>query len=57
MEYTSKSTATLTVTVNDVDEAPEFMMNFMDVVVPENFTKGSVLLKINAKDPEGKEIR
>ncbi|XP_043973337.1 cadherin-17 [Gambusia affinis] len=56
VEYTSKSTATLTVNVNDVDEAPEFMMDSMDVVVPENFTKGSVLLKINAKDPEGSEI-
>ncbi|XP_054904062.1 cadherin-17 [Poeciliopsis prolifica] len=56
VEYTSKSTATLTVSVNDVDEAPKFMMDSMDVVVPENFTKGSVLLKINAKDPEGEEI-
>ncbi|XP_014862605.1 PREDICTED: cadherin-17 [Poecilia mexicana] len=56
VEYTSKSTTTLTVTVNNVDEAPEITMDSVDVAVPENFTKGSVLLKVNAQDPEGEEI-
>ncbi|KAM4735247.1 cadherin-17 [Anableps anableps] len=56
LEYGSASTATLTVSVTDVDEAPEFSLDTLDVSVPENFTKGSVLVAIDAKDPEGKEI-
>ncbi|MEQ2159909.1 hypothetical protein GOODEAATRI_028040, partial [Goodea atripinnis] len=56
LDYGSESTATLSVSVTDVDEAPEFSLNILDVVVPENFTKGSVLLAVEAKDPEKKEI-
>lgn len=57
MEYGSGSTAIISLTVTDVDEVPEFNLNLLDVVVPENITKGSVLLKVEAKDPEQKEIR
>lgn len=56
LEYGSESTAFVFVSVTDVDEAPEFSMDILDVTVPENTTKGSVLLTVEAKDPEGKEI-
>lgn len=57
LEYGSDSTAFVSVSVTDVDEAPEFSLDILDVTVPENTTKGSVLLTVEAKDPEGKEIR
>ncbi|XP_062255425.1 cadherin-17 [Platichthys flesus] len=56
LEYGSESTAFVSVSVTDVDEAPEFSLDILDVTVPENTTKGSVLLNVEAKDPEGKEI-
>lgn len=56
LHYGSDSTATLTLSITDVDEAPEFSLDVLDVAVPENFTKGSVLYAVKAKDPEGKEI-
>ncbi|XP_071326262.1 cadherin-17 [Trachinotus anak] len=56
LEYGSESTAFVSVSVTDVDEAPEFSLDILDVTVPENTTKGSVLLTVEAKDPEGKEI-
>ncbi|XP_068179858.1 cadherin-17 [Antennarius striatus] len=56
LEYGRESTAFVSVSVTDVDEAPEFSMDVLDVTVPENTTKGSVLLTVEAKDPEGKEI-
>ncbi|XP_029307808.1 cadherin-17 [Cottoperca gobio] len=57
LEYGSESTAFVTVSLTDIDEAPEFSMDILDVTVPENTSKGSVLLAVEAKDPEGKEIR
>ncbi|XP_039974065.1 cadherin-17 [Xiphias gladius] len=56
MEYGNESTAFVFVSVTDVDEAPEFSLDILDVTVPENTTKGSVLITVEAKDPEGKEI-
>ncbi|XP_075965601.1 cadherin-17 [Anarhichas minor] len=56
LEYGSESTASISVSLTDVDEAPEFSLDILDVNVPENTTKGSVLLTVEAKDPEGKEI-
>ncbi|XP_076593748.1 cadherin-17 [Chaetodon auriga] len=56
LEYGSESTAYVSLSVTDVDEAPEFSLDILDVTVPENTTKGSVLLTVEAKDPEGKEI-
>ncbi|XP_004078163.1 cadherin-17 [Oryzias latipes] len=56
LEYGTESTATFSLSVTDVDETPEFSLNVLDVTVPENFTKGSVLFTVEAKDPEGKEI-
>uniref|UniRef100_A0A3Q3IDD3 Cadherin domain-containing protein n=2 Tax=Monopterus albus TaxID=43700 RepID=A0A3Q3IDD3_MONAL len=56
LEYGAESTAFVSVSVTDVDEAPEFSLDTLHVIVPENITKGSVLLAVEAKDPEGKEI-
>ncbi|XP_060906554.1 cadherin-17 [Labrus mixtus] len=56
LEYGAESTAFVSVSLTDVDEAPEFSMDILDVTVPENTTKGSVLLTVEAKDPEGKDI-
>ncbi|XP_054477494.1 cadherin-17 [Anoplopoma fimbria] len=56
LEYGSESTAFVSVSLTDVDEDPEFTLDILDVTVPENTTKGSVLLTVEAKDPEGKEI-
>ncbi|KAI3361023.1 hypothetical protein L3Q82_013219 [Scortum barcoo] len=56
LEYGKESTAFFSVSVTDVDEAPEFIKDVMEVAVPENITKGSVLFTVEAKDPEGKDI-
>lgn len=56
LEYGAESTTIVEVSVTDVDEAPEFSLDVLDVTVPENTTKGSVLLTVEAKDPEGKDI-
>nr|XP_054597154.1 cadherin-17 [Nothobranchius furzeri] len=56
LEYGGESTAVLSVCVTDVDEAPEFSLDILDVTVAEDITKGSVVFKVEAKDPEGKEI-
>ncbi|KAM8869376.1 cadherin-17 [Spinachia spinachia] len=56
LEYGSDSTAFVSVSLTDVDEAPEFSLDVLEATVPENTTKGSVLLTVEAKDPEGKEI-
>uniref|UniRef100_UPI0037E79FAD cadherin-17 n=1 Tax=Semicossyphus pulcher TaxID=241346 RepID=UPI0037E79FAD len=56
LEYGDDSTTFVSVSVTDVDEAPEFSMDILDITVPENTTKGSVLLTVEAKDPEGKDI-
>lgn len=57
LEYGAESTAFASVSVTDVDEVPEFTLDILEVVVPENTTRGAVLLTVEAKDPEGKEIR
>uniref|UniRef100_A0AAQ5ZX31 Cadherin domain-containing protein n=1 Tax=Amphiprion ocellaris TaxID=80972 RepID=A0AAQ5ZX31_AMPOC len=56
LEYGSESTAYVSVFITDIDEVPEFSLDVLDATVPENTTKGSVLLTVDAKDPEGKEI-
>lgn len=57
LEYGDESSAFASVFVADVDEVPEFSLDILDVAVLENITEGSVLLTVEAKDPEGKEIR
>lgn len=57
LEYGVESTATVSLSVTDVDEVPEFSLDVLHVTVPENTTKGSVLITVEARDPEGKEIR
>ncbi|KAM7420743.1 hypothetical protein PAMA_015121 [Pampus argenteus] len=56
LEYGKESTTFVSVSVTDVDEAPEFSLDILAVTVSENTTKGAVLLTVEAKDPEGKEI-
>ncbi|XP_008302566.1 cadherin-17-like [Stegastes partitus] len=56
LEYDSQSTTFVSISVTDVDEVPEFSLDILHVTVPENTTKGSVLLTVEAKDPEGQEI-
>lgn len=56
LEYGSESSASVQLTVTDVDEVPEFSLDVLDVTVPEDIAKGTVLLKVEAKDPEGKDI-
>uniref|UniRef100_H3DLZ2 Cadherin 17, LI cadherin (liver-intestine) n=1 Tax=Tetraodon nigroviridis TaxID=99883 RepID=H3DLZ2_TETNG len=56
LDYGDESSTFVLVSLTDVDEAPEFSLDLVDVAVPENITQGSVLLTAEAKDPEGKEI-
>lgn len=56
LEYGAESSAVVSVAISDVDEAPVFDMDILDVTVPEDTKEGATLLKIDAKDPEGKEI-
>lgn len=55
--YGSESTAIFSISVTDIDEVPEFSSDILEVTVPENTTKGSVLLTVEANDPEGKDIK
>lgn len=55
--YGSESMAVFSISVTDIDEVPEFSSDILEVTVPENTTKGSVLLTVEAKDPEGKDIK
>lgn len=57
LEYGEESTTFLTVKVTDVDEPPQFDVDVHELSVLENTTVGSVLVKVEATDPEGKEIR
>lgn len=56
LEYGSDSTAFVSVSVTDVDEPPKFYTNIKELTVLENTTQGSVLLTLEAADPEGNEI-
>ncbi|XP_071376349.1 cadherin-17 [Centroberyx affinis] len=56
LEYGSESSAFVSLSVTDVDEAPEFSPSVLDVTVPEDAGVGALLLTVEAKDPEGKEI-
>ncbi|XP_053744079.1 cadherin-17 [Synchiropus splendidus] len=56
LEYGSESTAFVSLTITDVDEVPEFNLDILEVTVPENISRGALLLTVEAKDPEGKEI-
>ncbi|KAM9723677.1 cadherin-17 [Menidia menidia] len=54
--YGSESSTVVSLSLTDVDEVPDFSLDILEVNVPENTTKGSVLLTVEANDPEGKEI-
>lgn len=57
LEYGKESTAFVSVSVVDVDEPPQFDIDIHELSVLENTTADSVLLKVEAKDPENKQIR
>ncbi|XP_030641250.1 cadherin-17 [Chanos chanos] len=57
VEYDAQSTTVVVIDLVNIDEPPEFTMDSMEINVPENFTKGATILKIDAKDPEGQEIK
>lgn len=57
LEYGEESTTFVSVQVTDVDESPQFLTEIQEVSVPEDAVPGSVLLKVEAKDPEQQEIR
>ncbi|XP_048009767.1 cadherin-17 [Megalobrama amblycephala] len=57
VEYNENATAVVVIQLVDVDEPPEFEVDTLNVNVPENITVGTVLMKAEAKDPEGKTIK
>ncbi|XP_067304705.1 cadherin-17 [Pseudorasbora parva] len=57
VEYDENATAVVVIQLVDVDEPPEFEMDTLNVNVPENITIGTVIMKAEAKDPEGKTIK
>ncbi|KAJ8353883.1 hypothetical protein SKAU_G00214500 [Synaphobranchus kaupii] len=57
VEYDSRSTAFVSIEITNVDEPPEFDTDIFEVSVPENATVGETIVKMDAKDPEGEEIR
>ncbi|KAJ8394568.1 hypothetical protein AAFF_G00043710 [Aldrovandia affinis] len=54
--YDSRSTTFLSIEVTNVDELPEFDQDIYMVNIPENATVGTIVVKLEAKDPEGAEI-
>ena len=58
LDYDSKSSASVFISVMDVDEDPEFQSSAPpSVSVPEDLPVGELLFTADAKDPEGKDIR
>jgi len=56
LEYDTKSSASVFISVTDVDEDPQFSWDVQTLSVPEDLPKGELLFRAEAKDPEGKEI-
>lgn len=52
VSYGPSSTATVHITVLDVNEGPVFYPNPMTVTRQENISVGSMLLTVNATDPD-----
>ncbi|KAK7147325.1 hypothetical protein R3I94_009993 [Phoxinus phoxinus] len=57
LEYDENATAVVVIQLVDIDEPPEFDVDTLEVNVPENITIGTVIMKAEAKDPEGKTIK
>ncbi|KAM3920100.1 cadherin-16 [Leptodactylus fuscus] len=51
-EYDNSSTATILISVGNVNEAPVFTVNQYEVKVPENVQIGSIILTVKAYDPD-----
>ncbi|KAK0144295.1 Cadherin-17 [Merluccius polli] len=56
LDYDSKSSTSVFISVTDVDENPEFSSSVLSLSVPEDLPLGDVLFHAEAKDPEGKDI-
>lgn len=57
LEYDENARAVVVIQLVDVDEPPVFEEDTLNVNVPENITVGTVIMKAEAKDPEGKTIK
>ncbi|GCB63268.1 hypothetical protein scyTo_0011590 [Scyliorhinus torazame] len=57
VEYNSSSFAFLIINVTDNDEPPQFSQNLYHKWLFENASKGDSVLILEAKDPEGGEVR
>ncbi|XP_048385578.1 cadherin-17 [Stegostoma tigrinum] len=57
VEYNSSSFTFLIVNVTDTDEPPQFLESSYRTWILENASRGDTLLKVEAKDPEGGEVR
>lgn len=57
LEYDENARAVVVIQLVDVDEPPVFEVDTLNVNVPENITVGTVIMKAEAKDPEGKTIK
>ncbi|KAG7282188.1 hypothetical protein CRUP_034935 [Coryphaenoides rupestris] len=56
LDYDDKSSASVFISVTDVDEDPQFSSDVLTLSVPEDLPIGEVLFHAEAKDPEGEEI-
>lgn len=57
VEYDERSTAVVVIQLVDVDEPPKFEVEALNVNIAENFTVGDLIMKAEARDPEGKTIK
>ncbi|KAA0703314.1 Cadherin-17 Intestinal peptide-associated transporter HPT-1 [Triplophysa tibetana] len=57
VEYDERSKAVVVIQLVDVDEPPKFEVEALNVNIAENFTVGDLIMKAEARDPEGKTIK
>ncbi|XP_057196570.1 cadherin-17 [Triplophysa rosa] len=57
VEYDERATAVVVIRLVDVDEPPKFEVEALNVNIAENFTVGDLIMKAEARDPEGKTIK
>lgn len=52
VEYGPNSTASIIISLSNVNEAPVFTEEKYEVQVPENTLPGTLILKVSASDPD-----
>lgn len=57
VKYNASSFATFTLTITDVNEAPQFTQHVFQAQVSEDVAIGTKVGNVTAKDPEGLDIR